>query len=283
MGLLDTIRRAEREHKAVGHFNIANSDMLKAIAAAAARCGAPSIIGTSEGEREHIGLPQAVALVKTYSLFLNADHTRSVENVRAAAEAGYDMIIFDAAGKPLEENIRLTKEAVAVAKQIKPDVVMEGELGYIGTSSELVDAIPEGAIVDERYMPTPEDARRFVEETGVDALAPAVGNIHGIIKGIGNPKLAIGRIETLHAAVPVPLVLHGGSGIADDDVRAAVAAGMSVVHISSDLRLAWRSGLEAAFRENKEELAPYKLMRGVLAALEELIEKKLGLFGWVVP
>ncbi len=280
MGLLDRIRLAERAHQAVGHFNVANFEMLKAVAAVAARRGAPVVIGTSEGEREYLGLPQAVALVRSYGLYLNADHTRELAGVRAAAEAGYDMVIFDAAGNPLEENIRLTREATAVARRIKPDIIVEGELGYIGTSSAVLDAVPEGAIIREEDMPTPDDARRFVEETGVDALAPAVGNIHGIMRNAQNPALSIERIRAIREAVSVPLVLHGGSGISDEDMRAAVAAGISVVHVSSELRLAWRNALERALGENKDELAPYRIMGSVVEAMEALVAEKLTLFGW---
>lgn len=256
---------------AVGHFNISEITALKAITRAAAELKLPVVIGTSEGEAEFIGFKQAGALIKSIredsgqSVFLNGDHLRSLENVKKAVEAGYDSIIFDAAHLPLEENILKTKEAVDYAKRMRPDILVEGELGYIGTSSQVLEKMPEGAAVTVEMMTKPEEAKRFVEATGVDLLAPAVGNIHGIIKS-GNPKLDIQRIREIKEALqqaqgkPVPLVLHGGSGISDKDFRAAIAAGIVIVHINTEIRLAWRRGLEESLAKDKEQIAPYKIL-----------------------
>ena len=274
--LIEAIRRAEKNKVAVGHFNISEFAAFRAIVHAARELNVPVIIGTSEGEAEFIGMEQAAALVGSireetgHPVYLNADHMRDLEKVKAAASAGYDSIIFDGAGLKFEENIRKTKEAVELAKSINPDVLMEGEVGYIGTSSELLDSVPEGAAITEKDMTTPEEATQFVKETAVDLLAPAVGEIHGMLvrrssrgggmKSAPNPNLNIERIKEIREAVGVPLVLHGGSGVSDDDFIEAIYAGISVIHINTELRVAWRTGLEKMLKENVSEIAPYKIL-----------------------
>jgi len=165
---------------------------------------------------------------------------------------------------------------------------MEGELGYIGGSSSVFDAFPQGVVIREEDMPTPDMAARFVKETGVDLLAPAVGNVHGMIRPSagggsssgGNPALSIRRIKELRAAIRVPLVLHGGSGIPDEGLRAAVQAGISMVHVSTELRLVWRTALQRALAAHSAEISPAKFMPEVLSALEELVARKMKLFGY---
>ena len=292
MTLREVIADAQSRNVAIGHFNISDLTALKAIVRAAkelsARGGSafggnvPVIIGTSEGEAEFIGFRQAAALVGSlreegHSVFLNADHFRSLENVKQATEAGYDSIIFDAANLPLEENIKNTKEAVAYVKSVNQNILVEGELGYIGTSSKVLEEIPYGAAVTAETMTKPEEAKRFVEETGVDLFAPAVGNIHGIVKK-GEPRLDIGRIAAIKQAVNIPLVLHGGSGVSDDDFRAAIKAGISVIHINTEIRIDWREGLQKALEKSPEETTPYKLLPEAEEEIYETVLARLKLF-----
>lgn len=264
--ILEIIKKAREDKVAIGHFNISEFAALRAIAHASRELGVPVIIGTSEGEAEFIGMKESVALVGAmregleYPIFLNADHMHSIEKVKEAAEAGYDSIIFDGAKYPFEENIEKTRQAVKEAKAINPDVVMEGEVGYIGVSSKLLDEIPEGAAIDGKDMTTPEQAEQFVKETGVDLLAPAVGEIHGMMRNAVNPNLDIKRIKAIRDTVRVPLVLHGGSGVSDEDFRAAIEAGISVMHINTEIRVAWRKGLEEGLAEDKDRIAPYKIL-----------------------
>ncbi len=292
MNLLEIIKKFESEKRAVSHFNVANLEILKAVSHAAEKLNLPIIVGTSEGERSYFGVSQIAGLIKSYNtehsnppaggggyrLFLNADHTHSVDKVREAVMAGYDSVVFDSGKLPFEENIKKTKEAVDVAKSENPDVVVEGELGYIGVSSHIIKELPEGAVITAEDMPTGEQARQFVDETGVDLLAPAVGNIHGMFAEVPNPNLNINRIKEISEAVSVPLVLHGGSGITDEDMRLAISAGISVVHVSTELRVVWRSSIESALADNPNQIAPYKLMPFVLDALEKVIEQKVKLF-----
>lgn len=282
MTLLEIIKNAEKQGIALGHFNISNLEMLKAISHVAERMDLPVIIGTSEGEREYIGIHHSVDLIASYNkehsrddrgyhLFLNADHTYDLEKVKKAAEVGYDAIIFDGAKLPFEENIQKTKEAVEAAKAIKPDIIVEGELGYIGKSSKVLEELPEGAEINLEDLPTASEAKEFVEKTGVDMLAPAVGNLHGMLKGAKNPNLQIERIKEIREVASVPLVLHGGSGISDEDFLSAIKAGISLIHISTEMRVAWRNSLDKALKENPDEIAPYKVTPEVVKAVEEVV------------
>lgn len=286
-GLIEIIKKAEKKKVAVGHFNISNLEMLKAVFNAAARMKLPVVIGVSEGEREYIGVRQVVDLVKGYNercsgrkhcLFLNADHTYSLKRVKEAAEAGFDAVVFDGAHLPFKENIKRTREAVRTAKKINKKILVEGELGYIGRSSKILKVLPRGAAINPKDLPTVEQALRFVRETKVDMLAPAVGNIHGMLAKAKNPNLNIERIREIKEAVKIPLVLHGGSGVSDKDFRAAIKAGISLIHVSTELRVAWRGGLEKSLKKNKNEIAPYKIMPEVLKGMEKVIEGRLKLF-----
>ena len=289
--LIEIIRSAEKKRVAVGHFNISELAALRAIAHAAKELGVPVIIGTSEGEAGFIGMRQSVALIESVrqetglNIYLNADHMKSLDKVKEAAEAGYDSIIFDGAFLPLKENIEKTKEAVASAKSINPNVIVEGEVGYIGTSSKLLDDVPEGAAITAKDMTKPDEAAEFVRGTGVDLLAPAVGEIHGMMKSAKNPNLDIERIKEIRKTAGVPLVLHGGSGVSDDDFVKAIEAGISVVHINTEIRVAWKTGLQKMLKENVEEIAPYKLLsdpKGEFTDPEEevykVVLKRLKLF-----
>lgn len=264
--LPETLDRAYKNKVAVGHFNISELAALRAITHAARELNTPVIIGTSEGEAEFIGMRQAAALIESireetgHPIYLNADHMRELDKVKEAAEVGYDSVIFDGAHLSFEENIKKTKEAVEIAKNINPDILVEGEVGYIGTSSKLLDDVPEGAAITEADMTTPEQAKQFVGETGVDLLAPAVGEIHGMMKSAKNPNLDIDRIKHLREAAGVHLVLHGGSGVSDEDFVSAIKAGISIIHINTEIRVAWRRGLEAMLKEDMEQIAPYKIL-----------------------
>jgi fructose-bisphosphate aldolase class II len=258
--------------------------MVKAIVHAAKTTGLPVIIGVSEGERDVFGVKEIVALVKTIQedtglpIYLNADHTYSVERVKEAIDAGFDSVIFDGAQLSFEENTDKTKECVEYAKEKGGKTLIEGELGFIGVGSQLLDALPEGAAVTDDMMTTAEDAKKFVDQTGVDLLAPAVGTIHGTLKSGMDPRLNPSRVKEIADAVGIPLVLHGGSGTSDEDYRAVIAQGIAEVHVSTELRVAYRKTLQISLQENPEELAPYKYTKDALSAVQDIVEKRLKLF-----
>jgi len=290
MNLRDHINEAKKQGVAIGHFNASTLDGIIAIADAAQSVGVPVIVGLSEGERDYVGVKQAAAIIKSLRedrgqpIFLNADHTYSFDRVKEAIDAGFDSVIFDGAQLSLEENIKVAKKCVEYARSVRPvegshpDILVEGELGFIGTSSKILDAIPEGAVTSEVEMTKPEDAERFVRETGVDLLAPAVGNVHGVVRG-GDPALNIKRVMMVASAVPVPLVLHGASGNTASDIRAAISAGVAVVHVNTELRIAYRGGLVLSLTENREELSPYKYLKPAKLAMQKVVEEKLKIFG----
>ena len=285
--LRQAISQAEKNKTAIGHFNISNIEMLWGIFRAAKSLNLPVIIGISEGERSFIGLHQAVAIVKSirdeykYPIYLNADHTYSVDKVREAIDAGFDSVIYDGAKLSFEDNAKNTRACVDYAREVSKktgqDILVEGELGYIGQSSKVLDAIPEGVDL-EAGLTTSENAQSFVEQTRVDLFAPAVGNIHGMLRNSKDPHLDIERIKNIRKAAGVPLVLHGGSGTPDEDFVSGVAAGISIVHISTELRVAFRDALKLALQENPEEVAPYKYLKNAVSAVEKVASERLKLF-----
>lgn len=282
--LQEYIKDAAIRHTAVGHFNVSNVEAVWAIARAARELDLPVIIGVSEGERDFIGVRQVAALVQSIRqefnqpIFLNADHTYSFDRVKEAIEAGFDAVIFDGSKLPFEENLTETKKCVAYARQIKSAVIIEAELGYIGTSSKLLDAIPDDVNLQGDGLVKPEQAAEFVSETGIDLFAPAVGNVHGMLKGGVDPALDIVRIKLIREAASVPLVLHGASGNTEDDLRRAIAAGVAVVHINTELRVAYRDALKRFLQENPDEVAPYKILKPAVLAMQKVVETKLKIF-----
>ena len=285
--LREYIEDAQQRKIAIGHFNISDLAGLRGIVEAAKELNLPVIIGLSEGEREAVGVKNAACLVKNlreqynHPVFLNADHTHSIEKIKEAVEAGFDAVLFDAGKLSLEENIAQTKEVVAWVHKTRPDVLVEAELGYLGSGSTLLEKAPEGAAITLDAITKPEDAKRFVQETGIDLLAPAVGNIHGMFKNAPNPRLFIDRIAEVRDAAGIPMVLHGGSGINNDDFTAAIRNGIAIVHINTEIRLAWRQGVEKALREKPDEVTPYKLLDGATAAVAAVVRDRMRLFGGV--
>ena len=283
--LREYIKEAEKKKIAIGHFNISNIEAFHGIYNAAKKLNVPVIIGVSEGEEEFIGRDEVSALVKNarekdnFPIFLNADHHYSFQSIKACIDDGFDTVIIDAVKLPLEENIALTKKCVEYARDINAkegrDVLVEAEIGFIGTSSKLLEEIPEG--VSEETMTKIEDAKYFVEHTGINLLAPSVGNIHGMVKG-GNPKLNIERIKEIRQSAGVPLVLHGGSGISDEDFKNAILAGISIIHINTEIRVAYKEALEKYIKENPNEIAPYKILKDAVGAIEEVVYNRLKLF-----
>jgi fructose-bisphosphate aldolase, class II len=207
-------------------------------------------------------------------VFLNADHTYTIPASMDAIDQKYDALIIDGAEKPFFDNVMMTKEVVAYARAQHPTMLVEGELGFIGKSSSLHDEIPDGVSLETQT--TAEDAKKFVEETGIDLFAPSVGNIHGLIRS-GEPKLNIERIKEIRKAVRVPLVLHGASGNTDEEVSQAIKAGIRIVHINTELRLAYREGIKKSIMST-DEVAPYKFMAEGVEEMKKLVIAKLKVF-----
>ena len=245
--LRSLLQEAQERGVAIGHFNIA--DLVRSL-------------------REEFDFP----------VFLNADHTHSLAKGVEAAKAGFDSIVFDLSALPFEENVRQTKQAVEALKAINPAMLVEGEIGDIGTGSEIHEAAPDL----RKGLSTPQEAQQFVASTGVDILAPAVGNMHGMLRsmvqGETKKRLDIERITAIKRAAGVLLTLHGGSGTDDEDLRKAIAAGINIVHINTELRVAWRHGLEQGLAQHPDEVAPYKILPTAVDAVQEVVSSRLRLF-----
>jgi fructose-bisphosphate aldolase, class II len=274
----------EKEGAAIGHFNVADVVLLKAVIAAATETKLPVLIGASEGERDFLGARQLAALMKSvreetgWPVFLNADHTHSLQKALEAAKAGFDSVGVDFSALPIDQNVARTKETVQAIKAVNPAILAEGEVGDIGTGSEIHETAPS----EVGKLTTPEEARQFVEATGVDILAPAVGNRHGMLKsmvqGETRKHLDIERIAQIKGAAGVFLTLHGGSGTEDDHFRKAIAAGVNIVHINTELRVAWRQSLAESLARDSNEVVPYKILRPVVESVKQVVSSRLRLF-----
>ncbi len=281
MTLNDYLKQARDGHYAIGHFNFATEDVLKGIVEASRDAGAPAVmVGTSEGETDFVGMKEAVAMVKAlredlnYPVFLNADHFKSMEKCVRAIEAGYDSIIIDASKMPNEENITLTKQVVDYARSVNPEISIEGELGYLKGSSEVQQKIE----ISPADYSKPEEVADFVSRTGVDRMAIVFGNIHGIVTD-QEEKLDVEHFSKIMAAEPAPYyVLHGASGLKDEYVSSAIKAGITNVHFNTELRVAYRKGIEKIFQEKPNETTPYKYLGPAVDEVKKLVARKIKLF-----
>ncbi|MCA9352914.1 class II fructose-bisphosphate aldolase [Patescibacteria group bacterium] len=281
------IHEAQMNKRAIAHFNVANSDMLMSIFHGAQEvseeCGEkiPVLIGVTEGERDAFGVTQIVDYITSlrnehdYPIFVNADHTYSVERACEAIDAGFDMVIYDGANISHEENLKNTQQVVAYRNEVNPECLIEAEFGFIGSGSNIKDTLPDH--VSEETMTDPNEAQRFVQDTGIDALAPSVGNVHGMVKS-GNPALNPGRVRAILEETHIPLVLHGGSGSTDEDFLKVIQAGISIIHISTELRVLFRKGIEESFQAHNAELAPYRYFKEAKKALKNKAKERIKLF-----
>lgn len=282
--LRSVLEQAQKDGVAVGHFNVSDFVTLKAVFASAQELKVPVVVGASEGERKFLGVRQIAAQVRSlreefdFPIFLNADHTHSLEGAIEAAKAGFDSIVFDLSALPFEENVRQTKAAVEALKAINPAILIEGEIGDIGTGSEIHDVAPDLS----KGLTSPEEAKQYVDATGIDILAPAVGNMHGMlhsmVQGTTKKRLDLVRIAQIKSATGVLITLHGGSGTDDEDFRKAIVAGINIVHINTELRVAWRRGLEEGLAKQPQEVVPYKILPAAVEAVKQVATSRLKLF-----
>lgn len=281
--LREYITEAEEKRVAIGHFNISNLEGFHGIYNAAKKLNVPVIIGVSEGEEGFVGREEAVALVhamrerENYPIFLNADHHHSFESVKACIDADFDAVIIDGTKLSFDENVKITKQCVDYARNVTVatgrDILVEAELGYIGEGSNIKETIPEGAGI----LTKPEEAEKFVKLTGIDLFAPSVGSIHGLIKS-GKPHIDTGLVAEIRKITGAPLVLHGGSGLRDVDFTGAILAGISIVHINTEIRIAYEEGLKKSLTDNPDETTPYKILGPAVDAIEKVVESRLKLF-----
>jgi len=282
--LSQALAQVQKERVAIGHFNIADLVLLKGVVTAARELNVPVLVGASEGERNFMGTRQLAAVVNSlreeydFPIFLNADHTHSLPKAVEAAKAGFDAVVFDLSTLHFEENAKQTKNAVEALKSINPAILVEGEIGDIGSGYEIHEDGPGPA----GKLTSASEAQQFVEATRIDILAPAVGNAHGMrrsmVTGQERKHLDIDRIREIKAATGIPLTLHGGSGTADKDLKMAIHAGINIVHINTEIRLAWRQGLEYGLSQREDEVVPYKILPAAVASVQQVVSSRLSLF-----
>ena len=277
----EQLEKAGKEHYAIGAFNAANIETLKAVINAATKLRSPVIIEASEGEVEYIGKKQLSALVRIYKLSnnipitVNLDHAASFEACREAIESGFDYVHIDGSKLPYDENVRITKEVADYAH--KHNVVVEGEMDHIGGSSaNHTNEDPESVQKKTRYT-NPQKALDFVSSTGIDVFASFVGNLHGLYAEEIHLKLNL--LEEIKKLLPDTfLSLHGGSGIFNDDVKKAIKTGIVKVNVNSEMRIAFKAALQKSLNET-DEIAIYKLTPPAIQAVQEIVERKILLFG----
>lgn len=265
------LKKAQREHYAVGLFNTTDTDMLEAAIAAAEELRAPIIIGTAEvllpyGELKLIA-PSIIAAAKRASVpvVVHYDHGLTFDRCMEALQLGFSSVMFDGSAGDYETNIKETREVVRIAHAFGATV--EGEIGHVG------DAGAGDNLLTDMYT-TPKEAKEYLAATGVDALAVAIGSAHGVYKT--KPKLSIDRLREIRAEVDVPLVLHGGSGLSDDDFRSSIREGMAKVNIFTDLCLAGQRAMAEGISAGRDYLTIRNMK---VEAIKEAVKTKMRLFG----
>ena len=280
----DLMRRSREQHFAVGAFNIDNQETLIGIAKAAQKTNSPVLVEVSDGEVKAIGLHNLRCMVDNYKaeygieMYINLDHSPTVEDCRAAIDAGYEFIHIDISqanhDASEEEIIARTREVVEYAKFT--GALVESEPHYFGGSSNKHDEAFDYEEIKKTFS-TPEGARHFVEATGIDTFAAAVGNLHG---SYPVPKqLDLDLLNQVRQAISCQISLHGGSGTPGHFFEEAAKIGVSKVNINSDMRIAFRDTLERVLKENPNEYAVMKLMPHVIDAISGVVEEKIQIFG----
>ncbi|MEK7664892.1 MAG: class II fructose-bisphosphate aldolase [Patescibacteria group bacterium] len=275
------LNKAQKEKWAIGQFNFCADSQLKGIIRAAKNLKSPIILGTSEGESNFFGLEEAVAIrnvlrkKNNLPIFLNLDHGKSFEYLKQAIDSGYDMVCFDGSKLSFEENIKITKQVVKYAK--RKGVLTEGEIGAIATDSSKI--YQENFEIEEDLLTNPEESVKYIDKSKVGLLAVSIGNFHGIeVSGL-NPHLLLNRLaEIRRTAKNVFLVLHGGSGTPEEDIKQAISLGIVKININTEIRLAFTNSLKYFLQENPDEIAPYKYLKNSAEAVQKIVEEKISLF-----
>lgn len=268
------LAKAEAEGYAVGAFNANNMEIVQSIAMAAEKEQAPVIMQASQGAIKYAGLEYIIGLVKIAAdntrvpIALHLDHGTSFDQVVRCIRGGFSSVMYDGSQLSLEENIRITQKVLDMARPI--GVSVEAELGKIGGTEDDI-SVKEGLFTD------PHEAEIFVKETGVDALAIAIGTAHGQYQG--EPRLDFERLEKIRKLVNVPIVLHGSSGVPDEAIIKAISLGVRKVNIDTNIREAFVARVRAEVNKNPREIDPRKLLGPGRDAAVELIREKIRLFG----
>ncbi|GBF34266.1 fructose-bisphosphate aldolase class II [Desulfocucumis palustris] len=260
----------------VAAINFHSLEMLQPIVGAAEECRAPIILQTTEGTVRHLGLEYIVALVRVAAakskipMALHLDHCRDFNVIVRAVRAGYTSVMIDASLDSFEDNVRKTKEVVRMARAVNVNV--EAEIGKVG-------GVEDELAVDEKdaFLADPGECEEFVRRTGVSTLAPAVGTAHGMYKGL--PGIDYPRIREIASRVNIPLVLHGGSGIPDEQLKLCVASGMAKINVATEIRNTFTDAVRQFFTEQPQQKDPRYYMAYAREAVQNLVKKKINICG----
>ena len=274
VNMKEMLARAQKEQYGIGFFNAVNVEMARAVIETAEELHAPVIVGTAEVLLPAMSLERVaeylIPMAKKASVpvAVHYDHGLTFEKCMEALKLGFSSVMYDCSTASYEDNLDRVAEMVRICHAM--DVTVEGELGHVG------DNEGTGKLENPSdYYTDPAVAADFVQKTGVDALAVAVGNAHGDYKF--PPKLDFERITAIREATGTPLVLHGGSGLSDDDFREAVRRGVCKINIFTDLDKAGKAGIEEGLKKGAASmmgLIPYEI-----EAMKEVVRNKIGLFG----
>lgn len=273
----EMLQKAREGKYAIGAFNVENMEMVMAVLAAAEAKNSPVIMQTTPGTIKYAGVDYyyanvaAAAKRSSVPVVMHLDHGDSFQRAMAAYRAGYTSIMIDGSKLPFEDNIALTKRVVDACHP--GGVYVEGELGKVGGKEDDLEGDDDNPYTD------PEEAKIFVEKTGVDYLAIGVGTAHGVYKGI--PKVNTDLIATIHDMVDVPLVLHGTSGVPDEQVITAVKNGICKVNYATDLRIAFTRGAKEFMAEHPEAFDPKKYSKQGMVEVQKYVEQKIEVCGSV--
>ncbi len=274
--LKELLAEAEKGQYAVGAFNANNMEIVQAIIEAAREENSPVILQASQGAIRYAGLDYIVSLVRTGAgkidlpVALHLDHGTDFDQVMLCVRAGFSSVMYDGSRHPLDENIENTRFVVRVGQAV--GVSVEGELGKIGGTEDDVTVEERDALLAD-----PLEAARFAQETGVDALAAAIGTAHGPYKG--EPHLDFDRLEKIHRLIKTPLVLHGASGVPDEAICKAIKLGVRKINIDTELRQAFTAGVKDFLAEDPGNIDPRKILGPAKEAMKEAVKKKMRLFG----
>ncbi|MCF0148756.1 MAG: class II fructose-1,6-bisphosphate aldolase [Clostridium sp.] len=269
------LKKAQEGHYAVGAFNVENMEMIIAVISAAEELNAPVIMQTTPSTVKYAGLDYFLANIRVAAsranipVAIHLDHGSSFDLASQAFRTGYTSIMIDGSHGDFESNVKVSKAVVDMCKS--SGVSVEAELGKVGGKEDDLDG-GDGDIYTD-----PIEAKEFVERTGVDSLAIAIGTAHGMYKG--EPKLDLDRLSSIREVVSVPLVLHGGSGIPDSKVQEAIRRGICKVNYATDLRIAYTSGVNKYLSENPKEIDPKKYNKAALDAVKSFVKEKIKVCG----
>jgi len=278
VNMVDMLLKAQKEHYAVGQFNINNVEWVGAILDEAEALKCPVILGVSEGAMRYMGgWHTVVGMVKGYiedkkisvPVALHLDHGSSLESCKAAIDAGFTSVMIDASKHPLEENIAITKEVVEYAHP--RGVSVEAELGRVGGQ--------EDDVVAESMYAIPSECVKMVKETKIDCIAPALGSVHGPYHG--EPHLGFSQMQEIHELVGIPLVLHGGSGIPDFQLKMAIDRGTCKINVNTECQQYWAKIVRKVVAENAEVYDPRKIIGPGKEGIKQTMREHCEVFGCI--